>query len=80
LVEEEVMNTEKGMRSIWYFVGLILLVIGIIVFAAGIYDLLNPANQNVKLTSLHTNIWWGVLIAITGLIYIMKNKNKYVSE
>jgi len=74
------MNTEKGMRSIWYFVGLILLVIGIIVFAAGIYDLLNPANQNVKLTSLHTNIWWGVLIAITGLIYIMKNKNKYVSE
>ena len=74
------MNKEKGMRSIWYFVGLILLVIGIIVFAAGIYDLLNPAKQDIKLTSLHTNIWWGVLIAITGLIYIMKNKNKYVSE
>lgn len=72
------MNTEKGMRSIWYFVGLIMLIIGIIVFAAGIYELINPANQNIKLTNLHTNIWWGAIIAITGLIYVAKNKDKYV--
>lgn len=74
------MNTEKGMRSIWYFVGLIMLVIGIIVFAAGIYDLMNPNDHNIRLTSLHANIWWGALITITGIIYILKNKNKYVSE
>ncbi len=71
-------NTEKGMRSIWYFVGLIMLIIGIIVFAAGIYDLLNPTNQNIKLTNLHTNIWWGAVIAFTGLIYTVKNRNKYI--
>ena len=74
------MNTEKRMRSIWYFVGLIMLIIGIIVFVAGIYDLINPANQNIKLTNLHTNIWWGALIAIAGVIYLIKNKNKYVGE
>ena len=74
------MSNEKGMRSIWYFVGLIMLMIGILVFLAGIYNLINPTNQDIKLTDLHTNIWWGALIAITGLIYIVKNKNKYVKE
>ena len=73
------MNTEKGMRSIWYFVGLILLIIGIIVLAAGIYELISPANQNTKLTHLHINIWWGAIITIAGVIYTLKNKNKYVS-
>ena len=74
------MSNGKGMRSIWYFVGLIMLMIGILVFLAGIYNLINPTNQDIKLTDLHTNIWWGALIAITGLIYIVKNKNKYVKE
>jgi uncharacterized membrane protein HdeD (DUF308 family) len=74
------MNIEKGMRSIWYFVGLIMLIIGIIVFVAGIYELINPANQNIKLTSLHTNIWWGAIITIAGIIYTLKNKNKYINK
>lgn len=77
MVGEELMNTEKGMKSIWYFVGLILLIIGIIVFAAGIYDLINPVAQDIKLANLHTNIWWGALITIIGIIYTVKNKNKY---
>jgi divalent metal cation (Fe/Co/Zn/Cd) transporter len=74
------MENEKRMRSIWFFVGLIMLVIGILVFLAGIYDLINPSVENIKLISLHTNIWWGALIAITGLIYTVKNKDKYVDE
>jgi hypothetical protein len=78
MVGAEIMNTEKGMKSIWFFVGLIMLLIGIIVFLAGIYELINPTDQNIKLTNLHTNIWWGALIAVTGLLYTIKNKNKYV--
>jgi len=74
------MENEKGMRSIWFFVGLIMLAIGILVFLAGIYELINPTVQNIKLVDLHTNIWWGVLIAITGLIYTIKNKDKYVDQ
>ena len=74
------METEKGMRSIWFFVGLIMLTIGILVFLAGIYELINPTIQDIKLINLHTNIWWGALIAVTGLIYIVKNKNKYVDK
>jgi uncharacterized membrane protein HdeD (DUF308 family) len=74
------MNSEvKGMRSIWFFVGVILLVIGIITFIAGIYDLMFPVIRNIRLACLHTNIWWGILVAITGVIYIVRNKNKYIN-
>jgi uncharacterized membrane protein HdeD (DUF308 family) len=71
------MNKEKGMKSIWYLVGLILLAIGILVFIAGLFNLSNPADKNIRLAYLHTNIWWGALIIITGVIYIVKNKDKY---
>ena len=74
------MKTEKGMRSIWFFVGLIMLITGVLVFLAGIYELINPTVQDVRLTGLHTNIWWGILIAIAGAIYTVKNKNKYVKD
>lgn len=72
-------NDKKGMRSIWYFVGLIMAAIGLIEMSAGIYDLFFPFTKDVKLANLHANIWWGILITITGLIYIVKNKNKYIN-
>jgi hypothetical protein len=71
---------EKGMRSIWYFVGLIMFVIGLVELAAGIYDLYFPTKNDVKLAYLHANIWWGILILIIGLIYIVKQKNKYTNR
>jgi hypothetical protein len=71
------MNENKGMRSIWFLVGSIMFVIGIVVLVAGIYDLFNQTNHNIRLSGLHANIWWGVLITAAGLIYIIKNKNKY---
>ena len=70
------MNKNNGMKSIWFIVGVILFIIGLIVLIAGIYDLFNPADQNIRLYSLHANIWWGLLILVAGFIYIIKNKNK----
>lgn len=73
------MEAEKNrMRTIWFFVGLILFAIGVIVIAAGVYDLIFPANTGARLTNLHANIWWGGLILLAGLLYIVKNRNKYV--
>jgi len=74
------MDANKGIKSIWFFVGLILLSIGLIVFAAGIYDLINPSPYNTRLKHFHTNIWWGAVIAFTGLIYTVKNRNKYITK
>ncbi|MGA7160750.1 MAG: hypothetical protein WBZ48_07090 [Bacteroidota bacterium] len=71
-------NDKKGMRSIWYFVGLILSAIGVIEIAAGISDLCFPSSQHVRLSQLHANLWWGIAILITGLIYVVKNRDNYV--
>ena len=72
------MQTEKKMRNIWFFVGWILLLIGIVELTAGIYNLYFPSDANIKLINLHANIWWGVLIIIAGIIYLFKNWNKYI--
>jgi len=72
------MQEEKRMRNIWFFVGWILLLIGFVELAAGVYNLFFPSNENVRLTDLHANIWWGILIIVSGIIYLLKNRNKYI--
>jgi len=71
-------NDKKGMRSIWFFVGLLLSIIGLIEIAAGISDLIFPSADHVRLSNLHANLWWGIVIFIAGIIYIVKNRNSYV--
>jgi len=71
-------NDKKGMRSIWYFVGLLLSTIGLIEMAAGISDLCFRSAEHIRLAYLHANLFWGILIFITGLIYVVKNRNNYV--
>lgn len=63
------------MKPIWYFVGLILLIAGLILVGAGIYSLIYPTDEKKVLANLHPNLWWGVLMVIVGLIYLIKNKN-----
>ena len=61
-----------GMISIWFFIGVLLLVYGILIFGAGIYGLSNP--PDVKLADLHAGVWWGALLTVLGLIYTVKFK------
>jgi len=65
----------EGRISIWFFIGAILLIYGVIIFAAGIYELINPAfGAGVKLHELHSSFWWGILLIIIGLVYTIKFK------
>ena len=66
------------MKPIWYFVGLILLVIGSIIFITGLYLLFSPPETNSVLGELYPNIWWGALMVVVGFIYVIKNKNVVV--
>jgi len=63
------------MKPIWYFIGLLLLIIGAIVTATGIYQYFNPPDQQTVLGEFHPNIWWGAIMLITGIIFFIKNKN-----
>ena len=58
--------TEHGI-PIWFFIGALLLVYGILITGAGIYGLFHP--PHVKLAHLHAGIWWGALLAILGAVY-----------
>jgi len=62
----------SDMISIWFFIGALLLLYGILILGAGLHDLVAPPEHPVVLASLHANIWWGGLLILLGLIYTVK--------
>ncbi|HVO75645.1 MAG TPA: hypothetical protein VMT35_16560 [Ignavibacteriaceae bacterium] len=62
------------MKPIWYFVGLILFIMGLVITLTGLFLLSSPAQSKSVLYDLHPNIWWGAVMMIVGLIYIIKNR------
>lgn len=58
-----------GSISIWFFIGLSLLVNGVLILASGLYELIQPPAVPVVLFHLHAAIWWGALMSIIGAIY-----------
>lgn len=59
------------MISIWFFIGISLLVNGVLILGAGLYEYRNPppVQARVQLFSLHANVWWGALLTVIGLAY-----------
>ena len=62
------------MKPIWYFVGLMLIVISVIVLGAGVYLLVSPPERPTVLAEIHPNLWWGVVLLVVGLIFVLKNR------
>ena len=58
--------------SIWFFIGILLDIYGILILGSGIYDLVRPPEYSVQLANLHAGIWWGALLVLLGLIYTIK--------
>ena len=67
------------MKPIWYFVGLILLVIGAIIFFTGIYQVINPPETKTILAETHPNVWWGIIMVAFGTLLYLKNRKKIIS-
>jgi hypothetical protein len=63
------MHPEGGRISIWFFIGVLVLVYGVLIFGAGIYDLFAKPSETVVLADLHAGIWWGLLMVILGGVY-----------
>lgn len=66
------------MKPIWYFVGILLLSMGVIVLVSGILALMNPPPQQKVLSNLHPDIWWGVIMTAAGLFFFLSNRKKTV--
>jgi len=58
--------------SIWFFIGILLGVYGILILGAGINELFHSSEYSVKMANLHAGIWWGALLIVLGLIYLIK--------
>ena len=61
-----------GSLSIWFFIGICLLVNGALICGTGIYELVSPPADKVVLYNLHANVWWGGVLFIVGLIYSIR--------
>ena len=63
------MSEKHHIIPVWFFVGVLLLAYGVLIFATGIYHVAHPPETRVALYELHADIWWGGLLVILGLVY-----------
>lgn len=68
------MQDHEKQIPIWFFIGALLALYGVLIFGASIYGWLNPPppEKMVKLWHLHAGVWWGALLAIVGLVYVVR--------
>ncbi len=62
------MAQERKAISIWYFIGLLTLIFGVLVLGAGIGELSSPSP--VVMSDLHIGIWWGAFLIVVGTLYV----------
>ena len=62
------------MRPIWFFVGIVLIAMGSLVILADILTFFNPFYVKPVLAELHAGIWWGGIMIIFGIIFLIYNK------
>lgn len=61
-----------GGISIWFFVGVSLLVNGALILGAGLWQLVYPPANPVVLFRLHANVWWGAVLLLLGILYSLR--------
>jgi hypothetical protein len=66
--------------SIWFFVGSLCLVYGLVLIPIGIYQFRHP--PAVVLPQLHATLWWGIGMTVFGAFYVARFRprvrNRYV--
>ena len=67
----EQMTEKHQIIPVWFFVGLLLLIYGVLILASGLLHWSSPP-EGVELTNLHAPVWWGALLIVLGVIYCGK--------
>jgi len=58
--------------SIWFFVGILTLAYGLVLFVTGTYEFSHPLGAAVQLANLHATFWWGLLMTVFGAFYTLR--------
>ena len=64
------------MKSIWYFVGLLLTAMGAIITVSALYSLVSPPAEPKILARLHPDLWWGLFMILFGLAFALFNRRR----
>jgi len=55
------------MLPVWFFIGVILVIYGVMILGQGILEYSDPPVANY-----HASVWWGIVLAIVGAILFQK--------
>ena len=64
------------MKSIWFFVGLTLSIMGVLVVVAGVVDYMTPPERSTVLASTHPALWWGAVMIVAGVTFLIREKKQ----
>ncbi|WP_158819784.1 hypothetical protein [Granulicella sp. S156] len=58
--------------SIWFFVGALTLVYGIVLLPYGAWEWFGHHEAHTVLNNLHPTFWWGLLLTVFGGFYTIR--------
>jgi hypothetical protein len=67
-VDVEENPRHERMLPVWFFVGIILLVYGVITLITGLTELHHPPGT-VLAAQLHPTVWWGAVLTALGAFF-----------
>ena len=62
------MSEKHHIVPVWFFVGVLLLIYGCLIFVSGLTEWSN--RPSTVLAELHAPVWWGGLLIILGGVYL----------
>ncbi|HUL16555.1 MAG TPA: hypothetical protein VLV88_11195 [Terriglobales bacterium] len=62
------MTEKHHIIPVWFFVGLLLLIYGVLILASGLAEWPHP--PDTVLSNLHAPVWWGALLIVIGGGYV----------
>ncbi len=63
------MAAKQGIVPVWFFVGVILFIYGILILITGIAEFHHPP-ETVQLSQYHAPLWWGMVLTVFGGLYV----------
>ena len=61
------MSEKHHIIPVWFFVGLLLLIYGVMILVSGLVEWSSPSS--IVLAELHAPVWWGALLTVLGIVY-----------
>jgi FtsH-binding integral membrane protein len=64
-------SEERHMIPVWFFVGVLLFIYGILILIQGVAEWSTP--PHTVLSNLHPTVWWSFILIILGAIFTVKH-------